>query len=77
MAHRERALSLPVAPFVAWIQERLPFYEGLGDFARACGVDERQLRGYLRGERRRIHVRTADRMLMHEGSTSLDEVFGL
>lgn len=81
---REAVLSvLPVgelapAPFAAWLRDAMACYEGgLTEIARLSDVSSRTLSAVLHGERERVSLDVVDRVLVADGSITLNDLYPL
>lgn len=64
---KNEGLSVPAEPFARWLRANRPDMP-IDEWATHLGCDETFIRRHLKGEYERIHIDTADRILMAGGS---------
>lgn len=55
---------LPAGPFAAWLRDHADFSD-ITAWAHGMGIDESQLRRFVRGERETVHIDVVDRVLLY------------
>jgi hypothetical protein len=70
---------VPVGPLAEWLTERAEAYGGYIRLARLVGMDESRLRRLAQGNPdtvdSKVSIWTVDRILVAEGSASLEELY--
>lgn len=65
---------LDIRPFRAWLRRQAMLVGGTGLLAERIGVKERTLHRWLH-EAATVHMDNVDRVLIHEGSTDLRDLY--
>lgn len=71
---RDQPLELPAEPFARWLRKQVA-RDGIGITAHRIHLSERNVRHYVQGDAKRVHIDTVDKALLRVGSLMLRDLY--